>query len=59
MVLEEKFGAKETVALANRFWESIGGGTAKKFLECFGKTEDLEQIVNTLLRASRVMGESC
>ena len=42
MVLEEKFGAEETLALVDRFWESVGEGTA----------------VNAFVRASLVMGES-
>lgn len=58
MVLEEKFGAEETVALVNLFWESVGEGTAQSYLKRGGDTEDLEQIVNAFVRASHVMGES-
>ncbi|KJS48442.1 L-2-amino-thiazoline-4-carboxylic acid hydrolase [Desulfosporosinus sp. BICA1-9] len=58
MVLEEKFGAEETVALVDRFWESVGEGTAESYLKRGRDTADLEQIVNAFVRASLVMGES-
>ncbi len=58
MVLEEKFGAEETVALVDRFWELVGEGTAESYLKRGRDTEDLEQIVNAFVRASLVMGES-
>ncbi|GAB6154366.1 hypothetical protein JCM17380_31160 [Desulfosporosinus burensis] len=57
MVLEEKFGAEETVALVDRFWESVGEGTAESYLKRGRDTADLEQIVNAFVRASLVMGE--
>ena len=58
MVLEEKFGAEETIALVDRFWESVGEGTAESYLKRGRDTKDLEQIVNAFVRASLVMGES-
>jgi len=58
MVLEEKFGAEETVVLVDRFWESVGEGTAESYLKRGRDTADLEQIVNAFVRASLVMGES-
>ena len=58
MVLEEKYGAEETIALVDRFWESVGEGTAESYLKRGRDTEDLEQIVNAFVRASLVMGES-
>jgi hypothetical protein len=58
MVLEEKFGAEETAVLVERFWESVGEGTAESYLKRGRNTEDLEQIVNAFVRASLVMGES-
>lgn len=58
MVLEEKFGAEETVALVDRFWELVGEGTAESYLKRGRDTADLEQIVNAFVRASLVMGES-
>ncbi len=57
-VLEEKYGAEETVALVDRFWELVGEGTADSYLKRGRDTEDLEQIVNAFVRASLVMGES-
>jgi hypothetical protein len=57
MVLEEKFGAEETAALVDRFWESVGEGTGESYLKRGRNTEDLEQIVNAFVRASLVMGE--
>jgi len=58
IVLEEKFGKVETVALVDRFWELVGEGTGKSYLKHGRDTEDLEQIVNIFVRASLVMGES-
>lgn len=58
MVLQERFGAEETADLVNRFWESVGEGTAKSYLQRGRDPGDLELIVNSFVKASLVMGES-
>lgn len=58
MLLEEKFGPGETADLVNRFWESVGEGTAKSYLQRGKDPGDLEQIVGSFVKASLVMGES-
>lgn len=41
-----------------RFWENIGVGTGKMYLQRGGKPDDHEQVARTMLRASEVMGET-
>lgn len=58
IVLEEKFGQEETAGLVERFWESVGDGTAKSYLKRGKDAGNLEEIVNSFVKASLVMGEN-
>ncbi|MDT3698674.1 MAG: L-2-amino-thiazoline-4-carboxylic acid hydrolase [Thermincola sp.] len=56
-VVEEKLGPKEAVELVDRFWERVGEGTGKAYLNRGRDTGDLEQIVGAMVRVSQTMGE--
>lgn len=58
MIIEEKLGPEEAIELVNRFWESVGEGTAESYLKRGKDTNNLEQIVDSFVKASLVMGES-
>ena len=56
-VVEEKYGVEEAEGLIIRFWELVGEGTGESYLKRGRDTENLEQVVKAMLRASEVMGE--
>ncbi|WP_206809298.1 L-2-amino-thiazoline-4-carboxylic acid hydrolase [Paradesulfitobacterium ferrireducens] len=56
-VVEEKYGKEEAEGLILRFWELVGQGTGESYLKRGRDTENLEQVVKAMLRASEVMGE--
>ena len=51
-------GEQAASAMELRFWENVGVGTGKMYLQRGGKPDDHEQIAYTMLRASEVMGET-
>lgn len=55
---QERYGEQAAMALELAFWEHIGAGTGRMYLERGGRPEDLERIAFTLQRASDVMGET-
>lgn len=55
--IQDRYGDSVAKELELRFYERIGEGTGKMFLNRGGKAEDLEKLVNSLVRASEVMGE--
>lgn len=57
-VLEQKYGAEESMKLANSFWELVGESTADSYLNRGKDTNNLDQIVDAFVKASLVMGES-
>jgi hypothetical protein len=56
--VEERLGKQAADEVQMRFWEIVGVGTGKLYLERGGNPEDPEQIAYTMLRASQVMGET-
>ena len=56
-VVEEKYGVEEAEGLITRFWELVGEGTGESYLKRGRDTENLQQVVKAMLRASEVMGE--
>lgn len=56
--VEERYGAEAAKELELRFYETIGEGTGRMFLERGGQPGDLERLVFSLTRASEVMGET-
>lgn len=56
-VVEEKYGKEEAEGLTLRFWELVGQGTGESYLKRGRDTENLEQVVKAMMRASEVMGE--
>ncbi|GAB6171125.1 hypothetical protein JCM15765_06030 [Paradesulfitobacterium aromaticivorans] len=56
-VVEEKYGVEAAEGLITRFWELVGEGTGESYLKRGRDTENLEQVVRAMLRASEVMGE--
>lgn len=58
LVLEKKFGQDETDGLINSFWENVGVGTGEAYIKKGRDAENLHDIVEAMVRASLVMGES-
>jgi hypothetical protein len=56
--VREQLGEAGAMKMELAFWENIGVGTGKMYLERGGKPDDLERIAFTLQRASDVMGET-
>lgn len=54
----DKDGEPAAQQMEMRFWENIGIGTGKMYLERGGKPDDPGQIAHTMQRASEVMGET-
>ncbi|MDR2239119.1 MAG: L-2-amino-thiazoline-4-carboxylic acid hydrolase [Zoogloeaceae bacterium] len=55
---QDKLGEAAAMDMELAFWENVGVGTGKMYLERGGKPEDLERIAFTMQRASDVMGET-
>lgn len=56
--VEEKLGKQEANEVQLRFWELVGIGTGKMYLERGGAPDDVTKVAFTMLRASEVMGET-
>ena len=56
--VQDRFGADVAQELEMSFYQRIGEGTGKMFLDRGGKPDDLEKLVHSLVRASEVMGEA-
>lgn len=56
--VQDRYGVEAAKELEMSFYERIGEGTGKMFLDRGGKPDDLEKLVHTLVRASEVMGEA-
>lgn len=56
--VQNRYGPKVAKELEMSFYERIGEGTGKMYLDRGGKPEDLGKLVQSLVRASEVMGET-
>lgn len=56
--VEEKLSKEEADKVQLRFWELVGIGTGKMYLERGGNPDDVAKVAYTMLRASEVMGET-
>ena len=56
--VQDRFGAEIAKELEISFYERIGEGTGKTYLDRGGRADDLGRLVQSLVRASEVMGET-
>jgi hypothetical protein len=56
--VEESVGPQEAKKLVNRFWELVAKGSAQDYLSKNKDPHDVEGVVQSLARASDVMGET-
>jgi hypothetical protein len=56
--VRDRLGEAAASEMELAFWENVGVGTGRMYLERGGAPEDLDRIATTLQRASDVMGET-
>lgn len=56
--VEETVGQQDAKKLVERFWELVGQGTAEAYHSKKRTTDNVEEVVTALARASEVMGET-